>query len=75
MRRWGGKYNALVDGSAGSVVHGSAYHVMSKEHEDALRAYETDVYEVVRCAISIASQTGCLEVKGCAFRFVGTVDG
>jgi hypothetical protein len=44
---------------------------MSKEYEDALRGYETDNYEVVRCTISIE---GGKMVKGCTFRFVGTID-
>lgn len=38
METWGqGKYNALVDGPETSRVEGSAYQVMSEEHEDALR--------------------------------------
>ncbi|OBT76943.1 hypothetical protein VF21_04142 [Pseudogymnoascus sp. 05NY08] len=47
MDSWGnGKYKALVNGSEESYVKGSAYQVMSEEHEDALRKYETDAYEV-----------------------------
>ncbi|KFZ11824.1 hypothetical protein V501_04565 [Pseudogymnoascus sp. VKM F-4519 (FW-2642)] len=54
METWGnGKYKALVNGSERSCVEGSAYQVMSEEHEDALRKYETDAYEVVRCLIKI----------------------
>ncbi|TVY65702.1 hypothetical protein LSUE1_G006368, partial [Lachnellula suecica] len=54
MKTWGqGKYNALVDGLVTSRIKGSAYLVMSEEHEDALREYETDEYEVVRCAIEM----------------------
>lgn len=42
METWGkGKYNALVDGPGTSCIKGSAYQVMSEEHEDALRKYET----------------------------------
>ena len=66
---WDGKYTALVDGT--SRVEGSAYLLVSSEHEDALRSYETDKYEVVRCAISIAGK----EASGCTFRFVGDLDG
>lgn len=38
-----------------------------EEHEDVLRKYETDAYEVVRCLIKIDGTT----VHGCTFRFVG----
>lgn len=41
---WAGKYKALVDAPSGDVVSGFAYEVTSEEHEDALRAYETDNY-------------------------------
>lgn len=44
-----GKYWALVDGS--DRVAGSTFSVQSKEQEDALRLYETDKYEVVKCTI------------------------
>lgn len=47
METWGeGKYNALVNGPEMSRVGGSAYQVMSDEHEDCLRKYETEAYEV-----------------------------
>lgn len=72
MKTWGdGKYNALVDGPMGACLEGSAYLVCSKEDEDALRRYETDNYEVVRCMILV---DGKKEVMGCTFRFCGTVD-
>ena len=48
---------------------GSAYQVSSKEHEDALRIYETENYEVVRCMIAMADEV----VHGLTFRFVGPV--
>jgi hypothetical protein len=71
MEIWGnGKYNALVDGPETRCVKGSAYQVMSEEHEDALRKYETSAYEGVRCLIKIGGAT----VKGCTFRFVGQTD-
>lgn len=71
METWGeGKYKALVDGPETSSMKGSAYLVMSEEHEDALRKYETEAYEVVRCVIEMNSTT----VEGCTFRFVGEVD-
>ncbi|TVY86095.1 hypothetical protein LAWI1_G008558, partial [Lachnellula willkommii] len=54
MKSWGlGKYNALVNGPESSCVKGSAYLVVSEEHEDALRKYETSAYEVVRCLIQM----------------------
>jgi hypothetical protein len=42
--------------------------VESKAHEDALRTYETDKYEVVPCEILMREE----RVMGCTFRFVGT---
>ncbi|OBT88933.1 hypothetical protein VE02_02869 [Pseudogymnoascus sp. 03VT05] len=51
MDPWGnGKYKALVNGSEESYVKGSAYQVMSEEHVDALRKYETDEYEAGKLA-------------------------
>jgi hypothetical protein len=70
LATWGGKYKALLDGDVNSQVNGSAYLVMSKEDEDALRAYETDNYEVVRCTITMKEE----KAHGCTFRFVGTPD-
>ncbi|TVY55561.1 hypothetical protein LCER1_G003588 [Lachnellula cervina] len=71
MKSWGlGKYNALVDGPESSCVKGSAYQVMSEEHEDALRKYETSAYEVVRCLIQMDGTV----VQGCTFRFAGEAD-
>ncbi|KAF9634051.1 AIG2-like protein [Lasiodiplodia theobromae] len=64
VRTWGGKYKALVDGA--ERIDGWAYEVVSKEQEDALRAYETEKYEVVRCGIEME---GGEEVMGCTFRF------
>lgn len=63
---WAGKYKALVDAPGGKVVSGYAYEVTTREREDALRAYETDNYEVVRCCISVDGRM----VKGCTFRFI-----
>ncbi|KAK7885624.1 hypothetical protein LTR67_010417 [Exophiala xenobiotica] len=62
--RW--KYRALVD-APGTEVDGSAFLVGSRDQEDALRFYETDKYEVVRCHITM--QTGV--VCGLTFRFDG----
>jgi hypothetical protein len=67
---WGGKYQTLVDGPESARVQGSAFRVMTKEHEVALRYYETDNYEVVRCVIEFEGRT----VQGCTFRFVGEID-
>lgn len=71
MESWAnGKYKALVNGPEESCVKGSAYQVMSEEHEDALRKYETDAYEVVRFLIKVDSTA----VQGCTFRFIGETD-
>lgn len=71
MKTWGmGKYNALVDGLETDYVEGSAYLVRSEEHEDRLRKYETEAYEVVRCLIEMDDTA----VQGCTFRFIGEVD-
>lgn len=70
LKTWAGEYKALVDGPANACVEGFAYCVLTKEHEDALRSYETDNYEVVRCTILFRDG----EVQGCTFRFVSTTD-
>lgn len=71
METWGeGKYNALVDGPETSRIKGSAYLVTSEEHEDRLRKYESDAYEVVRCSVEMNNTT----VQGCTFRFIGEID-
>ena len=68
VRKWQHKYNALVDGASTDYVHGSAYNVTTKEREEALLLYETEMYEVVRCAIVMESGV----VEGLTFRFVGS---
>ncbi|OAP58750.1 hypothetical protein AYL99_07840 [Fonsecaea erecta] len=69
VRLWSGKYKALVDAPSGSAkVFGSAFLVRSREEEDALRFYETDKYEVVRCRIFTEQGT----LRGLTFRFDGT---
>jgi hypothetical protein len=71
MATWGkGKYNALVDGPQTNCIKGLAYQVMSEEHEDSLRKYETSAYEVVRCMIEMSAAV----VEGCTFRYVGEID-
>ncbi|KAG0651400.1 hypothetical protein D0Z07_1674 [Hyphodiscus hymeniophilus] len=71
MKTWGqGKYNALVDALETSCVEGSAYLVASEDHEDRLRKYETEAYEVVRCLIEMDGTT----VQACTFTFIGEVD-
>lgn len=68
---WGaGKYKALINGPTANVIKGSAYQVVSEEDEDALRRYETDQYEVVRCSIEMNNAI----VDGCTFRFIGVTD-
>lgn len=67
---WGGKYSALVDAPADAPhIQGSAFLVETPAQEDALRCYETDKYEVVRCEIEMLDD-GTV-VKGLTFRFVG----
>lgn len=65
---WAGKYKALVDAERHARVDGWAYAVQSQEHEDALRYYETDKYEVVRCTI----YTTHGPQAGLTFRFLRT---
>ncbi|EXJ94209.1 hypothetical protein A1O1_02602 [Capronia coronata CBS 617.96] len=67
IRTWAGKYKALVE-APGVFVFGSAFLVESRAYEDALRFYETDKYEVVRCQIT--TQNGVMD--GLTFRFDGT---
>ena len=69
IKSWAGKYKALVDGANTDHVHGSAYEVTSREEEDVLLTYETENYAVVRCCITMASET----VQGLTFRFVGSL--
>ena len=66
LRTWAGKHKALVD-APGEVVFGTAFLAKSREQEDALRFYETDMYEVVRCQITIQSEM----LDGLTFRFDG----
>ena len=69
VKKWRHKYNALVDGADTDYVLGSAYRVTTKEREEALLLYETEMYEVVRCAIVMESGV----VEGLTFRFVGSL--
>lgn len=73
LTTWADKYKALVDDTGiypAEPVSGDAFLVISKEHEDALRAYETRAYEVVRCRISFEDAT-MGSVDGCTFRICG----
>ncbi|KAI4639776.1 hypothetical protein J4E93_009130 [Alternaria ventricosa] len=70
IRRWGGKYKALVD-NPGTCVEGCAYEVVSQEQEDALRVYETAKYEVVRVEIMCRMDFRARFVRGLTFRFAG----
>jgi hypothetical protein len=65
---WAGKYKALLDGPSTAKVSGWAYEVMSEEHEERLRFYETNKYEVVRC--NILMRDSVESVKGLTFRFI-----
>lgn len=66
VKTWADTYRALVDGDRTDKVYGWAYLIHSKEQEDALRLYETDAYEVVRCTI----QTKNGRRRGLTFQFV-----
>ena len=70
LASWAGRYKALVDAPPGHVpeVSGCAFCVWDQEEEAALRRYETDHYEVVRCEMEVA---GMGLVRGLVFRFVG----
>lgn len=65
---WGGKYKAMIDSPGSPAVEGVAFLVESEEVEDALRGYETDKYEVVRCDIRMKDDKSL--AKGLTFRFV-----
>jgi hypothetical protein len=69
IKKWRGKYNALIDGPDTACVDGWAYLVVTEEHEESLRFYETENYEVVRCTIIIKDTSDT--VKGLTFKFVG----
>ena len=68
IKTWAGKYKALVDddSASASACIGWAYEVQCPEHEEALRIYETERYQVVRCTIEMWEQS----VGGLTFRFV-----
>ena len=66
LKQWGGKYKALVDGPLDAEVSGVVYEVESAKHEEALRCYETENYEVVRCTIVLESGE---RRHGLTFRF------
>lgn len=64
----------------GKSVDGTAYLVKTRKEEDALRYYETDRYEVVRCGIEFLDDGrgdggeqghGSEWVHGLTFRFIG----
>ncbi|KAF5718853.1 oxidoreductase domain-containing protein [Fusarium mundagurra] len=70
LKTWG-RYNALVDDpSHTNLILGKALLVESREQEERLRAYETNVYEVVRCRIDMGSGES---VNGLTFRFITDV--
>jgi hypothetical protein len=68
LTTWAGKYKGLVCGDVEDVVHGSAFLVRNAEEEDALRYYETDKYEVVRCGIQYEDSE--VTVAGLTFRLL-----
>ncbi|KAK7418281.1 hypothetical protein QQX98_004066 [Neonectria punicea] len=70
LKTWGGRYQALLDDPGGGCVAGSALLIVDENQEDALRVYETDQYEMVRCTIEMGDSL----VEGLTFRFVGETD-
>ena len=72
IKRWKGTYNTLLDEPDTVSVDGWAYLVATEEHEDALRFYETENYEIVRC--SILMKDGRDVVKGLTFIFAGPAE-
>ncbi|KAL4791752.1 hypothetical protein BDV19DRAFT_392821 [Aspergillus venezuelensis] len=70
MQLWAGKYKALVDGD--ETISGWTYNVVSAEHEDMLRYYETDQYGIVRCRIFMQDKDEY--IMGLTFRFTGDRD-
>jgi hypothetical protein len=70
IKSWGGKYRALINGPAAARIDDWAFNVLSREHEDALRLYETEAYEVVRCSITMKDKPNDI-VNGLVFRFAG----
>ena len=68
LNSWAGKYKALVDGEPQDMVEGTAFLMQDEEQEDAVRVFETEAYEVVRCEIEM--QCG-VKVAGLTFRFAG----
>jgi len=67
VKTWAGRFKALVDGPAEAVVHGSAFRVDFKEHEEELLFYETEKHEVTRCTIMLGTED---VIQGCTFRFL-----
>ncbi|KAK0745231.1 hypothetical protein B0T21DRAFT_381276 [Apiosordaria backusii] len=77
LKVWGNKYRALVDAPPQMdynkvIVDGYAFTIEDSAQEDVLCGYETDKYEVVRCAIELPEDHQV--VKGLTFRFVGETD-
>lgn len=72
---WANKYKALVDSHADTdkSVEGYGFLVQNKDEEDALRYYETSMYEVVRCEIQwLAPCRSSDSTKGLTFRYTGS---
>ncbi|KAL4949575.1 hypothetical protein BDW69DRAFT_174177 [Aspergillus filifer] len=67
IQTWAGNYKALVDGD--DTTTGWAYNVVSAEHEDVLRYYEANRYEMVRCKICMTDTPEY--IWGLTFRFSG----
>ncbi|KKK15930.1 hypothetical protein AOCH_000647 [Aspergillus ochraceoroseus] len=67
-----GQYPALLD-APGKVVHGTVYHVETKEHGERLASYETDNYRADPCRINYPDGNEPVDGFGHVFKFVGNV--
>ncbi|OJI89165.1 hypothetical protein ASPTUDRAFT_195809 [Aspergillus tubingensis CBS 134.48] len=70
IAKWG-DYPALINGSEGQVVSGSAYLVKSEEEAEKLARYETIAYEVVDCLIFFTDEEQPDEASGKVFVYAG----
>ncbi|KAK4540209.1 hypothetical protein LTR36_009707 [Oleoguttula mirabilis] len=68
LKLWG-QYPAMANGSAGTVVEGSAFNVADEAAAGKLACYETKNYQPAPCIIRF--RDGGDQIEGYAFRFCG----
>ncbi|KAI0154510.1 hypothetical protein GGR57DRAFT_512024 [Xylariaceae sp. FL1272] len=56
-----GKYRAMIHADQRASVSGSAFLVRTREEEDALRYYETELYSVARCSIHMPTERSVVD--------------